>query len=75
VTGVAAHVIGRMVGRRGCDGLPIQLLGIAAISVCAGIFLVAKPEWGGACARFLYGNVLDPGLVQSSATAAQAARR
>ena len=75
VTGVAAHVIGRMVGRRGRDGLPMQLLRIAAISVFAGVFLVAKPEWGGACAKFLYEKVLEPIIAQSSATAAPTPRR
>ena len=71
VAGIAAHVIGRMVGRRGREHLTSQLLGIA-VGVFAGVFLVAKPEWGAAGFRFLAETVLDPLLPQSS-TASPAA--
>jgi hypothetical protein len=72
VAGVAAHVIARMAGRRGREGLPMQLLGIAAIGIFAGVLLVTKPAWGGACAKFLFENVVDPLLPQNSTQAVAA---
>jgi len=58
MAGMAAHVIGGMVGGR--ERLPSQLLGIAVVGVFAAVFLVAKPEWGAAGFRFLAETVIDP---------------
>jgi len=74
VAGMAAHVIGRMVGRRGRDRLPSQLLGIAVVGVFAVVLLVAKPEWGAAGFRFIAETVIDPLLPQIPAPAAPTAQ-
>lgn len=76
VAAMAAHVIARMVSRHG--HLPMQLLGIAVIGVFAAVLVVATPEWGAACTRFLFESVFDPVLPQYStqtATAPQTAQR
>ena len=74
VAGTAAHVIGRLVSRRGRGRLPSQLFGIAMVGIFAAVFLVAEPEWGTAGCRFLFEAVFDAVLPQSSTPAATVAQ-
>ena len=80
IVAAAAHVISRMIGRRGRSGLRLQFIGLAMVGLLAVIGLVVKPELGAAFGDFVYSNVVSPILPKSwtdpgSASEADSTRR